>query len=279
MMKKYFIQFLFAYFGLWSSLCFAATDPLVEIINEGVSQSFGIQSQKLKLDQSQNMLKNSYAALLPSLSMSAGKDVTTSESTTNGLVEPTTTTSYSASVNASWTIWDHYKNIRDTQIYDNAFRGEKINSKRQVSQYILNLVNAYLEYQLRLSQKEILNNLLKESLRTQEESNALVKAGARTQLDSMDTEIQVVNTGRDLLELYSSIAAAERNLSVLLNSNKYKEFPQIDLLKFEPYYMADFKNKLEAIKKRWKSEFLGNNPDIVISRLDLEKTLLQLKFI
>ncbi len=271
------IMFIFV-LGLWTNLSLASTpaDSLSELVTEGVQNSYGIKSQKLKLEQSFNKRTNAYLNLLPTLSVSGGRALTATESLVSGEKVHDFTSANTLKVSGDWTIWDNYQNIRDIGTASKTLDADRISSRKEVQQYIIGLLDTFLEYQLLLSRQEITMGLLKESRWTNEESIALVKVGAKTQLDALDAEIQVVNTERDLMEINNGLLAAERNLVTLLNSEKYKTMPRIDLLKLNPYYMQDFDKHLAEVKTQWKDSFSSVNPDLNISRLQLERSAMEL---
>ncbi len=262
--------------SLWSTAV-AATSPdaLSDLINIGLHNAFSLQTQAIKEQQKLNLQKSAYAELLPAVTLSSGK--TFQNSTT---LNADGTKSFSADnttqlrVDTAWTLWNNYQTVTDVQTARNAFTTEHLTTEREQQNYIVNLLDAYLTYQLALRQKEIIQGSLQASELTNEESQELVKAGAKTQLDAIDAEIEVMNTQRDLLELKASLLSAERNLRTLLNTSNLKEMPPIDLLTFEPYYMADFENKYREILANWKSDLASKQPDLKISRLGLENALL-----
>lgn len=261
-----------------TQLCLAdSEDQLVEIVNEGLRNAYDIKSQQLKLEQSRNLLKNSYYNLLPKVTLSGGRTITTTESQPSGYIQADTTAQSSASAAASWTLFDNYQSIRNIQTSEATYEVTQKQTRKQVQSYILNLLNLYLQYQLLLSQKITLEDSLKQNKWTQEESAALVAAGARTKLDSMDAEIAVVTTERDLLELNNSIDSSERNIFAILNSDRYKKLPVIDLIKLKPFYMKDFDKRISSIREQAKRDLESVNPDLQIAHRQLDISLMNLK--
>ncbi len=261
-------------FVFLSSLAFSAQekkDSLAEVISVGVQNAFGLQSQKLQLEKEENQRWIRYAALLPTLTLTGSHNYLGAESIDATTGDKTMVSGKTDTLNlsAKWTLWDNYKSIRDIHTSSLSLRAARVASKKEIQNYILSLLRAYLEYQLQLSQREILQNLLFQNKWTDKESSALVKAGAKTQVDAMDTEIQVLNTERDLLELENNIATGQRNLQVLINSDQIKNLPRIDLLTLRPYYMSNFEKKIEGIRTQNLSDL---NPDLKLLRLELEKT-------
>lgn len=253
-------------------------DPLVEVVKVGVGHAFAIESQKLKLEQAVNQVPISRASLLPTLSLASTKSLSGSESvdSTTGAVTYASSPSTTLSLSADWTLWDNFASIRKYQVARKALDTERVNSRLQVQQYILNLISAYLDYQYNLNQREILSQKLAQSKLTNEESQALVHAGAKTPLDAMDTEIEVLNTQRDLLDLDNKITTAVRALQVLVNSEQIKELPRLDLLKHEPYYANGFDKKIESIRQSWQKKVEELNPDLQVKRMQLEQTQMNL---
>lgn len=106
---------------------------------------------------------------------------------------------------------------------------------------------------------------------------ALVKAGARTQLEALDTEIQVLNNERDLLEISQNLKVGQRNFQVLLNKGEKYEIPILNLLQLEPYFMKAFEKALPELKARSLAAVVSQTPDFRISKLSLDLSQERLK--
>ncbi len=270
-----------------SSAAYAAVsnDALTQVVLVGINNAFNLQSQKLVLEESNNTRLNTYSALLPTISLSAGKTLqdqqTLSNTNANGNLNGSTTFSNSAtaamSISANWTLWNGYANITNVEVGNKNYEATREGSRQQVQNYIVQVVTAFLNYQLLLAQEEISQGQVKASQRTNEESQALVKAGAKTRLDAMDAEIQLANDQIALLTTQNSITAAERSLHAQLSTPSSDHFPRLDLLTFEPYFQKDFERQLEDIRTHWSDRLAANQPDLKVSRLQLESAALGLR--
>lgn len=253
------------------------TDPLQSVISLGIKRAFSIDSQRLRLAQAINQQKITRAALLPTVTLSSSRAFSGGDQFDSvGKWSYSNTTTDQLRVTANWTLWDNYQNIRNVQTGALALESERASSRIQVQKYIVDLLDTYLEYQLLLRQREILRSAHETNILINEESQSLVKVGAKTRLDAMDAEIQVANSERDLIELENTIRSAERNLQALINSDKL-DLPRLDLLTFKPYYVDQFNRALTAIRKEISDRISDVNPDLQAKRIDLEKSRLVLK--
>ncbi len=285
MRKK--ISLLVLFCALTAHAAVENEDPLEKVVSLGVQNAFEIQSQKLVLDQEHDDQKNNYAKLLPTVKLSASKSYGADESlnTTTGSTSYSGANSASMSVAANWALWDNYANIRNIQVGSKSLEIERLTSRQKIQGYIRGLVSAYLEYEYLLSEREILLVRLKESKITNDESQVLVKVGARTRIDAYDTEIEVANTERDLLEKENSIVAAEKNLANRVNAEAIKKLPRLDLLKIVPYYMKSFEKEILEIldsgksqrNEEWNEALSRRNPELQTKKLTLEKSEMELK--
>lgn len=252
-------------------------DALTQLVKLGLSNSNTIVAQQLRLEQVKNSRVTAFTDLLPVLSLSAGETRSKSESLdTDESKLITESKSKTMSLQASWTIWDNFQNIRNIQSAQLATDVERLNSHREVQNYILTLIEAFYDYQVLISRTEILENLLKQSQWTLEETKALVKAGAKTNLDSLDSEIQVLNTQRDFKESESSTRAAEKRIKLLLNAKMPLEIPRIDLLTHKPFFQTRLPKKQETTESNFE-HYLATNTEYKLSRTQLDKSLGELR--
>jgi outer membrane protein TolC len=149
--------------------------------------------------------------------------------------------------------------------------------------YFLKLIESYLDYELTLENKNVLNRLLLENQKTLEQANDLVQMGLKTKMDVLDSEIQVTNAQRDLNEHAVKIKNYKKNLLTLLNEETEQEWEHMDFLKDQPYYIKKFEKLFPNFLLKWKNEYLLNLKEIQIlknniqsSRIDLRQSQLSL---
>lgn len=258
-------------FGLESNLALEA------LIKDGLKSSIAIKTQDITLEQAEINTRNSWANLLPTLSLSAGKTVSSYESVINSQKSSFSSNTNTAGVSGSWTLWDNYSNIRNIKIAGLNEDIERLKKNRDSESFILNLLDTYFGYLLLLRQRDVFERLLVESKWTHEESLALVKAGARTQIEALDTEIQVLNTERDLLELNQNIRSTLRNLQVLLNKDENYVVPTMDLMDLDPYFMRTFPGVLEVLKNKPVGKIVEQSKDYQILKLGIDTYFERLK--
>lgn len=249
---------------------------LEEVIREGLQNAFGIKTQQLKLEKAYNNRTNAWLGLLPTVTVSGDRTYTKADSLVSGSKETTGTWGNTLEVTGQWTVWDGFQKITNIRREISSLESERISTTKRVQTYILELLTAYLEYQILLNRKQAVLALHEESSLLAREAEALVKAGAKTMLDTIDTEVQVINSDRDLLEVESNITLKERSLKVLLNSEKYKSIPQINILSLKPYFIEGFEEKISKIRQSWESNFVNSNLDLQIAQTQLDQSLMNL---
>lgn len=248
-------------------------DPFIDLLKIGLSKSKTLESQNLKLEQSSNLKLNSYFDLLPTLSLSAGKTLTDAEDLSTGEVTKTHSESYSMKVTGSWTVWDNYQNIRNITLQGIEHSAEKIRTSKETESYIINLLDQFYEYHLSVKRQEVLTNILEQARWTYNESKALFEAGAKTRLEMIDSEIQMMNTERDLQENENTIQQAIRGLKLLINEDNLKKIPSLQTPlawgTYTPYFQTQF-NKLYS-QLNQDDITIDSNLEYQIARLSLKK--------
>ena len=254
-----------------------ANDPLAAIVNVGVSKSLTVKNSELTLRSTRNTQANTWSSLLPTLSATAARTSSTSQSVSGGAITQSGSTANSLSVAGAWTLFDNYSAIRNIEIASLGTEAQRVTSLQDVNKYVLSVITATLDRQLLLTKRESLKVLLEQARRTKEQSDTLVHAGAKTKFEAMDADIDVMNNERNQMENEIELAAADRNLRVTLNADESVTLPEFDLLKLKPYFLDGFEEKLARFRKGWQIEAQSLNPDLVVSQLSLKKSLLSLK--
>lgn len=265
-------------FGFTSLLSNARTGSELEaLIQDGLVSAISIQTQNLASDQSVLATKNAYGSLLPTLTLSAGRTSTSAESMTGGDITRTESDSNSGEISSSWTLWDNFSNIRQVRVAKINEQIESIKKTRENETFVLTLLDTYFEYLLYLRRAEVLGQQLEQAKWIHNESLALVKAGARTEIEALDTEIQVLNSERDLMELNQNIKTTLRSLQVLMNKDDGYRVPHLNLLELQPYFMKRFPMALKALRGLASDQVLAATMDFQVSKLTLDATLERLK--
>lgn len=253
-----------------------AVGEIKNIVSEGLRNGFEVKTQKLSLEQQMNSNRNVQFALLPTFSLSAGRSISKSQSISDGLKTDSKTESNTLSLSSDWTLWNNYQNIRDIQVSNLETKSAVISTDDAIQRYILNVIDSYLNYQLLINSKVILENNLEQANWTYEETAALVKVGNKPDMDSINSEIEVINLKRDLLELNNTLETTDRDLKFLLNAEDLTELPRFNILKNEPYFMSLFEKKFAAFKGEWNKIYRQKNRTYRTSMLNLEASKQQL---
>ncbi len=173
-------------------------------------------------------------------------------------------------------VWNGYANIYDTETAVKAFDVSKATSRQNIEQYVLQVLTSFFQVQVDRNQIAITKESLETSKMTDEQSQALVKAGAKTPLDALDSEIAVQNDEINLMTVQNTLVTDEKVLRTLLNAPDLKDVPDVDLLNYKPFYMKDFDTRLAKFRGDWKEEMARRDPDLVVAKLSLEQAKISL---
>lgn len=247
------------------------------LVKVGLERSLSIRSQLLKQQQVSMKKWDSYASLLPALSLSAGQTWSKSESESAGVTDITASTTNSLKISGSWSVWDHGANITKIRTSGIDEDSEKLNTDRDRQAFIYNLIDQYLDYLLLVRQRELAKRYLDQSTKTYDEAKTMMEAGAKTQIEAMDSEIAALDAERNLMEAEASLKNSERSLRALLNLGGDDQIPVLNILEVEPYYREQFEKKISELKKITPGQRVELSRENRIASLDLEKSLIELK--
>lgn len=263
--------------GLWASFCLAKSaqisDPMQKILLQGLQNSFSIQKQEIDLLKSELQLKDSWTNFLPTVTLSANQTQRQSESLSDEVVDSTYSTTRSTDITGSWNIWNNYANIRDRKLAALNLSRNRLYTRQTKQSYSLQLISTYLKYQADLSKQDSLKLYLEQTKSNLSQSQLLVKIGARTEIDSLDAEVEHLSAQRDLMDYQNNLKNSKKELQGLLSCEKCEEFEKIDLLNYKPFYLSKF----ERIRPEFKSENIEQlfikNPNYKISQYDTESSI------
>ncbi|WP_091148651.1 efflux transporter outer membrane subunit [Mucilaginibacter pineti] len=202
----------------WRSL-FADT-ILQNLIQEGINNNLDLKTAVLKIAEAQATLQASKAAYLPSLS--AGVQATKAKSSQAALNFPAgtginlNTTTYQASLNASWevNIWGQLSSLK-RQALANFLQSDA--AKRAVqTQLIADIANNYynllsLDQQLRITEETVKNRIKDVETMTALKEGAIVNGAAVVQSEANRYAAEV-----SIPDLKQSIRETENALDILL---------------------------------------------------------------
>lgn len=247
-------------------------DPIQAIVIQGVKNSFGLKSQELRLEKTLNGRWDAYTDLLPTVSATGNRNIQTSDKLEENVKYSERTFANSLQVKANWTIWNHFENIRNIRVAQYNVDADRINSQKAIQEYIISLLEKYLDYQVLLMRRTTLRGSLEQSKWSYNQAQTLIKTGAKSPMETLDSEIDVINAERDLMELEQSIDSALRDLRIQINSDHTINFDAIDLLNAKPYFFETFEQQFPGIKRDWQQKLGSVNPLLRSVMIDLEKS-------
>lgn len=220
---------------------------------------------------------DSYASLLPSLGLSAGRSWSKFESEASGVTDVTEGASNSLKVTGSWNIWDHGANMTKIQTARIEEGAERLNTDRDRQAFIYNLIDQYLDYLLQVRQKDLARRYLDQSTKTFDEAKTMMEAGAKTKIEAMDSEIAALDAERSLMEAEATLKSSERSLRALMNLGTEDKIPVLNILDVVPYYQEQFDKQISNLKNISPGQRIKLSREDRIARMDLERSLLDLR--
>jgi outer membrane protein TolC len=169
-------------------------------------------------------------------------------------------------------LWNNYANIRDLKLASLDMESQEVQSDLQIQSHVIDVLDQYYGLQNLYVSRAALAETLKNARAFADEAAELVRLGGKTQLDMMDTEIQVRNFENEARELENTIAAAERALGVLLNAPDRVKLDPVDVVTTRPYLMGRFESALPAIRTLSRDQVVSVSPELRLSILDVERS-------
>jgi outer membrane protein len=275
--NKLKIMIAIALFTLIPFQVFGQTEEINQIVQLGLSKSFDIKVENERMDKAYRTRWNNWSRLLPSLSLSGGRNFDRAEAYNTGNIDTTRTWYSNLYATASWRIWDNMQNITNIQQGQIDYQYQKNSSYLRIQEYIIRLIELFLDYELVKKRQEIETRRLEENQKVLEQTKQLLDAGVKTRMDVLDVEIQVVDAQRSLSEITTRNSIAKQNLLLQLNSPENENLPGFDFFKLSPYYEKFFNENFEDFKQNWNEKYLQSHFEIKNLSNSLERSRLSLR--
>lgn len=256
-------------FFLGSHATGAQTD-LSDLVREGLSRSFAIQTQRHQHLTTNAATTSAWMSLLPSLSIAGGRTSQVSESLDAGSKSKIGSTANTLSASATWNLWDNYANFRNIESKTLQSSVSLLESEQLLQSQVVQIVTLYLNYLVLLEREEILKEQMAQAQWAQDQAELLVNIGARTRLDVLEAEIEVKSTQLSLFEAQRALPNALKQLQFLVNSEQSHLFTPQPIQKLKPYFEKAFQKSLPTIRSQVGTQFEAVSPDLQIARMQVE---------
>ena len=200
-----------------------------EAVDIAFENNYDIKVVENNVRSAENSASIYNSGYLPTVSANSGanyRDNNGDNEFDNGelTLSDTQTTSYNASVGLNYTLFDGLGRKYNYQKLQELYNLSEIQAKQVMENTVLQLLASYYEV-ARLTQNK---NLQKQSLEISKERSKREKYnyeyGQKTQLDVLNSEVDVNNDSISLLNLNRELANAKRNLNVILARNVNIDF-------------------------------------------------------
>ncbi len=277
-MLKIVFTFIFLFYFNVQDLAHGAMptgDPFVSLLDKGLKESFAVKNQQHSLEQSQITYKNSLTQLLPTLSLSAGETRSSGEyiAASGTDLYNAETISRTATLSANWSLWNNFQSIRDIRTTSLSKKIAELDFQNQKEEYALQLFQAFMKYEAALYGKKAQATFEEQAKWSFEQSQLLVRVGAQTEFEALDSEIEYLNAQRSTIEYETQIKESLQSLQLLLSCKSCSEFAQIDLENYKPHFLDQFKQIQSQFTKDKIDMLTENNPNVIRSKLDLDSSM------
>ncbi len=220
-MKKIFMMFMLAA-TLSSS---AQTWTLSDCIAYAMENNISLKQQKITKEKSDEALKQSKAALFPSLSFSTNQSVNwkpwseTFTSLSSGTMTTTSSkTNYngSYSLNASWTVWNggrNFKNIKKNRL---ASEIADVNVEQTANSIQEQIVQYYVQICYQAEAVSVCEEVLEATRQQRDRAKEMVEVGSLAKVDLAQLEAQVAQDEYNLVNAKAQLEGFKLDLKKIL---------------------------------------------------------------
>ncbi len=252
---------------------FESDRTLKTIVTSALRRSLSVRNQVYAEEQALISKKNAWAGLLPTVSLSASRGWFRSESEGDREKIRTSRDSNGLSISGEWTLWDHAESWRSVYLAELSHDASRLNLDKEKEMLVTQVVENYLKHLLLVNRAELAKKYYEQSRDTHMESEILLKAGAITAIEAIDSEIQVLNAERDQMEALSDLKNSERSLRALLNLEEQDQINTVPLLEVKPYYTDSFDKTKLAMEKKSAGQIVQGSLDDRLGQLSLKQSL------
>ncbi len=233
-------------------------DPLINHIERGLKSNFDMQAEKYKRQNLHDEGENAFYNFFPPLELSASKNF--SYSVDHSVDTPATSTwSESLGVSSSLTLYDNGRRWRDYKQGKVERQMDQIASDERIENYVMRVIDAYMQYQLLLNQQKILKQNHQNVEWTYDKSLELVKLGAKTPLETSDLEIELATSKRDQEEMAQRVSMERSKYIFLLDPHaSVLSIPVENILHYTPYFVKRYRSHMDKIEKAGELDLTHN---------------------
>lgn len=266
--------------SLWLSATIVAADTpkqwtLGECIDYAIANNISLKKTRLARQSSIEDLKQSNAALLPSLSFSTNQSVgyrpwvnDGMSTVANGTVATSVNKSYyngSYGLNASWTVWNGKQNVNTVKL--NRITAEQAELDSAVTANSIQEQIAQLYVQI-LYLKEAINvnrQSYETSMKNEERGREMVEAGRMSKADLAQLTAQTAQDKYNIVEAESNLANYKLQLKQLLEITGEEEFDVYMPASSDEQALAEIPSLLSVYEAA-----LAQRPEIESGKLAIE---------
>lgn len=232
-MKKHLI--VVALIGLWflgAASAQARNWTLQQCIDYALANNITLQKTTIQKLSAIEDVKQSQAALLPSLSANTSQNVTykpwpESGIVSGGYVSPSVDKTYyngSYSVNANWTVWDGNRNRNQVKLNQIAARQAELDSATQANQLIEQIAQLYVQILYSEDAVRVNEEALKTSTATEERGKQFVANQKMSRADLAQLTATRAQDEYNLVQAQNNVKDYKRQLKQLLQITNEEEF-------------------------------------------------------
>ncbi len=253
-----------------------------EAIRLTLENNFGILVATNNVEVAKNNKGILNSGYLPTLSLNAGADYQSANSTTSfgGAINPNTgeprsdieiedaeTQRYNAGLNLNYTLFDGLGRFYNYKRLKEQYNLTELQARETIENTILQLSSVYYEVARQSENIEILEETLEISRERVSRSNYLFEYGQNTKLNVLNAQVDVANDSINLLNARQQLVNTKRDLNVILDEDLDTEFEVDTVITFIPKIVLD-----EYLAKSSENNvtLLQNQSNLRISDYDIK---------
>ena len=280
-MKKKLLRFMFMLGCLHTAVAEAKVWTLQECIDHALANNINLRQKNISTLQSSEDVKQSRAALFPSVSFSTNHNMSYhpfSESTVNltdgAMTSNTNKVSYNGSygINANWLVWNGNKNRMAVKQNRMRMMQSMLDEEIFANSIQEQIVQLYVQVLYEAEAVRVNEEIVKASQAKADRAKEMVEVGSLARVDWVQLDAQVAQDTYSLVNAQSQLERFRLELKQLLELHLDEDFEVIDPEIGEEKVMAVVPDKKEVYETALK-----NRPEIQASMLDITSAELSIK--
>lgn len=243
---------------------------LDECINYAMENNIPLKMSKLKQQSAQEEVKQSKAALLPTLSANTNQGVGYSPFDNTGADKAYYNGSYS--INAQWTLWNGNQNTNTLKLNKLSAQQAELNTHESANSIQEQITKLYIQILYMTEAIEVNRQSLETSKKNEERGQQMVEVGKMSKADLAQLTAQRATSEYNIVEAETQLAKYKQQLKQELELTDTQDFDVAIPTTTDQQALAE----IPAMRTIYEAALI-QRPEIKNAQLDIESSNLQMK--